>query len=149
MLAAELPELHAQFQDAVSVWVSAAFSKVGWEPREGDGHLGGMLRGLLIRLLGDFSKDAAVLTEARRRFSALMADPTDAKILPADYKTPVFKMVLKNSPTGGEEEYTQLLALYEKLDTNVERKQIFLALGAAPSVAVAVSGALVPRGWWN
>lgn len=133
----EDPAMEAAFDTKVSALASSAFGSVGFEPKPTDGHQGTMLRGLLIRLLGGHGAGPEVLAEARRRFDLLVADPTNAAILPADYKTPVFKMVLKScGEAGGEAEYNSLMDLYSVATDNAEKKHVFMALGAAPSAAL-------------
>ena len=52
-----------------------------------------------------FSEDESVVTEARRRYDAHWTDASHT-ILPAEYKSVVYKIVLKN---GGLKEYEEVL----------------------------------------
>ena len=122
----EIPDLHQHLATKAGMWASAAFTKpsVGWEASSSDGHLGTMLRGLLIRVLGEHGAGPEVVAEARRRFELLVEDPGNNAILPSDYKTPVFKIVLRD---GGEKEYEQLMQLLAAADDNAERKYVFFS----------------------
>jgi len=51
-------------------------------------------------------RDSEVVAEARRRFDAHWAEPS---ALPSDYKTTVYKLVLKN---GGVKEYEEILKTF-------------------------------------
>ena len=60
----------------------------------------------VISLLFEFcSEDESVVTEARRRYDAHWTDASQT-VLPAEYKSVVFKIVLKN---GGLKEYEEIL----------------------------------------
>jgi puromycin-sensitive aminopeptidase len=65
-----------------------------------------------------------VAGEARRRFDAHFSDPS---VLPSEYKTTVYKIVLMN---GGEAEYERVKATYYATEDNVERKYAMNSLGA-------------------
>lgn len=109
-----------------------AFEKVGWEEQEDDGHLGKMLRALLINLVSNFAgSDEDVVSASKKMFDAFLADPQTKK-LPSGYATQVFKIVLKNS--AGNTEYDALFEMIDKLETTVEKKRIYLALGYAKSL---------------
>lgn len=62
-------------------------TKVGWDSRPEDGHLGKLLRATLVNLLSLFCWwEPEVLQEARRRFERICADPGDVGALPTEYK---------------------------------------------------------------
>lgn len=74
----------AAFRVAGTRIVKSAPAKVGWDTREGDGHLEKLLRTTVMGLLDQFcSDDADVVAECRRRFDAHW---DDASALPAEYK---------------------------------------------------------------
>eukprot|EP00435_Cladocopium_sp_Y103_P056204 s102_g18.t2 len=79
------------------------------------------------------SKDPDAIAEAKRRFEGFMAG--DSSVLPDDIKEPVFKMVLK---AGGKKdpEYSELRALHEKAETNIERKHVYVTIGCASDMAL-------------
>lgn len=101
--------------------------KVGWEPRESDGHLTSLLRGVAIGLLASFAyDDANVAQEAARRFNAFRENHSDVKTLPSDIRTQVFQIVLK---TGGAEEYEYIKSYYFTAPDNAERRHVLSSLG--------------------
>jgi hypothetical protein len=105
-------------------------SKVGWDPRESDGHTDKLLRTTLIGLLDTFAwDDPEVVTEARRRFEGHWNNPA---LLPSDYKTTVYKIVLLN---GGEAEYELIFKTFYATDDNAEKRFAY-ALGVAQSTAL-------------
>jgi hypothetical protein len=110
-----------------------AISTVGWTSQPGDGHRSKLLRATLIALAGKFSTDPQTVAEARRRFDAVVANPADASACPAEYKSTVYQIALKD---GGTAEYDKLMRVYDALQDNAERKQIMLSLGSAVDPAL-------------
>ena len=107
--------------------VMGLYEKVGWEAKPTDGHLGVLLRGMLIGLLGNFCyDDESVATEASRRFALFQQNHADMKSLPSDMRSSVFKIVLKN---GGAQEYQEVKAYFGQATDNAERKHVLGALG--------------------
>ncbi len=127
-------ELNERFQELVRKLIEPCAKEVGWNPKSGDGHLGKMLRGTMISLLCTYSsKSQEVQTEARTRFTAAYADPNDITSLPADFKTPVYCLVLK---TGGKTEFDQIMDIYRRAETNMDRKYVYASIGYASSAAL-------------
>jgi len=61
--------VYAKFVSFVGKLLAKAAASVGWEKRETDKHLDGLLREEIIGLMATYSKDdATVVAEARRRF---------------------------------------------------------------------------------
>eukprot|EP00049_Salpingoeca_infusionum_P010151 m.171714 g.171714 ORF g.171714 m.171714 type:complete len:874 (+) comp14559_c0_seq1:346-2967(+) len=123
-------ELFTKFKAFAASIVEPAVAVVGWEPKEGEPQLTKLLRTTLISLLGKFSSDDAVMAEARKRFDAVMADPSDANACNADYKGSVFAMVMR---TGGKAEYDALMNYFAKLDSDAKRKDVYASIGYAPT----------------
>lgn len=112
------------------VWKSWLAADLGWVPREADGHLDGLLRGLLMKMVSKFAACPSWLAEARRRFAKYVEEPqANATELLDEYRVPVFQSVLQH---GGEAEYTQLMAAFKKLTTNVDQKSVQLSVGSTP-----------------
>lgn len=72
-----------------------------------------------------------VSTEARRRFDGHW---DDASLIPSDYKSIVYKIVLKN---GGVKEYEAVLKTFYATEDNAEKRFAF-TLGAVPSVCALI-----------
>lgn len=124
-------ELSDTYRKFSALMIEPLANKLGWDAKENDCHQTKMLRQTLIGLLARFSKNPDVVAEARSRFEAVLADPSDVKTCPSDYRTSVYALVLK---TGGRKEYEQLLKLYEELDNNADRKQVLGAIGRGSTV---------------
>eukprot|EP00924_Labyrinthula_sp_SR-Ha-C_P007479 snap_masked-scaffold_24-processed-gene-4.29-mRNA-1 protein AED:0.01 eAED:0.01 QI:0/-1/0/1/-1/1/1/0/890 len=128
-------ELREKFRMIVKPLVETAAAQSGWDPSDQDGHLGKLQRNLMISMLEKYAYDSTdVLSEARKRFSAYVQNPTDpeiAKVLPTDFRQSVFRMVLKTS--SSTEEYKQLKAVLDKLTDIAELKLIYLTLGSVAS----------------
>lgn len=91
--------------------------------------MGGLLRGLLMKLVARFAAGPSFLAEAKRRFARYVEDPqANASELPDEYRVPVFQTVLQR---GGESEYSQLVATFAKLTANIDQKHVFLSAGYA------------------
>jgi len=110
--------------------VTNALAFVGWDAKPTDGHTDKLLRTTVIGLLDTFAwNDATVLAESRRRYDGHWED---ASLLPSEYKTTVYKIILAN---GGEKEYEEVLKTFYATTDNAEKRFAF-ALGATPSVAL-------------
>jgi len=124
--------LHEKLTAFASRLLLPAVEKVGWEAQPNDGHLTKLLRATLIALLARFAAtDPAVIAEARRRYDIWLVNPDNAANLPADYKVPVFKIILMN---GDEREFNEVLAYYDKAQLDVEKKKVMHSLGFIPSI---------------
>ena len=111
--------------------VLSALAKVGWDPKAQEGHTDKLLRATILALLDTFAcNDPAVVAEARRRFAGHFDDPA---MLPSDYKTTVYKIVLQ---AGGAEEYEKILKTYYATEDNQERKYALFSLGCTNDVAL-------------
>lgn len=100
---------------------------VGWEAQPGDAHLTSILRGIMVSLLSVFcAEDESVKKEAKKRCQAFLEDPSNVAALPADIKSPVFKIYLK---TGTEKEYEAIKGYYYSAKDNAERKYVLNTLG--------------------
>jgi len=116
------------------VWKSWEAKGLGWVPRAEDGHLDGMLRGVLLKLVSRFAAGPSFLEEAKRRFHKYCEDPKGmANELPDEYRVPVFQVVLQSC---GCEEHSKLMDAFKKLTTNVDQKHVFLSAGFAKDPAL-------------
>src|SRR5262249_26413954 len=77
------------FQAYARAVLRPVFERLGWEPVAGEENDRALLRGRLIRTLGELG-DEAVLAESRRRFEAFLKDPTS---LPPNLRDPVTHLV--------------------------------------------------------
>ncbi len=116
---------HAAFKKLGKRLVMSALAKCGWDAKDSDGHTEKLFRSTCIALLDTFASDEpAVFNEAKRRFDGHFAN---SALLPADYKTTVYKILLKS---GGLEEYEAILKTYTDTDDNSIRKFAMGSLGA-------------------
>ncbi|XP_071942533.1 puromycin-sensitive aminopeptidase-like [Antedon mediterranea] len=99
------------------------YERLGWEKKEGEGHLDALLRSLVIRIMGRNGHPHAV-EEARKRFKD---HASNVNILPADLRAPVYNTVLVH---GNEEDFNAMLELFNKQDLHEERERIMRSLGA-------------------
>lgn len=121
------PAMSANFSKFAKKIVLGLYKTVGWEEKETDGHLGVLLRGMMIGLLSTFCyDDNEVSAEASRRFGLFQQNHSDMASLPSDMRSPVFKIVLKN---GGKAEYQDVKAYFSQATDNAERKHVLSSLG--------------------
>lgn len=92
--------------------VKNALNKVGWTAKPTDGHSEKLLRSTVIGLLDCFgSADPQVYRQAKELYDAHWSDNA---VLSSDFKTTVYKIILKN---GGLTEYEQILKTYYNTGT--------------------------------
>mmetsp|Transcript_26571 Transcript_26571/g.62089 ORF Transcript_26571/g.62089 Transcript_26571/m.62089 type:complete len:891 (+) Transcript_26571:103-2775(+) len=103
----------------------------GFETKASDGHLSGLVRGLMMKMVAKYAPGADFLAEAKQRFAKYMEDPVgNASVLPDEYRVPVFQAILEN---GGSKEHADLMATIPKLKSNVEQKHVYLSIGSSSS----------------
>mmetsp|Transcript_42218 Transcript_42218/g.88662 ORF Transcript_42218/g.88662 Transcript_42218/m.88662 type:complete len:973 (-) Transcript_42218:176-3094(-) len=131
------PAMSKNFKSLAKSIVIGLYKKVGWEAKSTDGHLGVLLRGMMIGLLSTFCyDDDDVAAEASRRFALFQQNHADMKSLPSDMRSSVFKIVLKN---GGAKEYQEVKAYFLQATDNAERKHVLGSLGHSPDPALKKS----------
>uniref|UniRef100_A0A8C4QVC2 Aminopeptidase n=1 Tax=Eptatretus burgeri TaxID=7764 RepID=A0A8C4QVC2_EPTBU len=100
--------------------------RLGWDPKQGEGHLDALLRGLVLGRLGKAGHQPTI-EEARRRFR----DHVEGKhVLSADLRTPVYVTVVKH---GDANTLDTMLKMHKQTDLQEERVRIERILGAVTS----------------
>jgi len=108
--------------------VLKGLEKVGWDGNAGESHTDKLMRASVMEVLDVFAwDDATVAAEAKRRFDGHWENPS---ILPSEYKTTVYRVVLMN---GGSVEYEAILKEYLDTEDNQIRKYAMFTLGASRS----------------
>ncbi|XP_019614242.1 PREDICTED: puromycin-sensitive aminopeptidase-like isoform X6 [Branchiostoma belcheri] len=97
--------------------------KLGWDPKDGEGHLDAMLRSIVLSHLGKYGHQATI-TEATKRLEEHISG---TRTLHADLRGPVYATVLRH---GDEQTYEQLLDLLRKADLHEEKVRILRSLGS-------------------
>jgi len=125
------PECHKSFVELGSKIITSALAHCGWDSKPTDTHTEKLYRASCIGLLDAFCGDtASVIAEAKRRFEGHF---TDASLLSSDYKTTVFKIILKQ---GGVAEYDRILRTFYSTEDNAERKYSMSSLGATKDLTL-------------
>jgi len=123
------------FVKFASKLVVPAFELVGWDVKSSDSDNQRLLRNTLVMLLSKYCyKDAAVVSEAKKRFDAFIADPANPAVLHADIRSSVLSIVMKAE--GSDEIFDKLLEAHEKVTDGAIRIHIYSAFGAAPTMAL-------------
>lgn len=130
LMAGASDAVYEKFKAFVANLIKDASAGIGWEKRGSDGHLDGLLRELLIRLQSKYSTGDVVKAEAGSRWEAFLKG--DNSVLPDDIKVPVFQIVLK---TGSTKEYEEMRKVYAKAETNMEKKNVYSAIGFVADAA--------------
>ncbi|KAL2545045.1 Aminopeptidase M1 [Forsythia ovata] len=101
---------------------------LGWDPKQGEGHLDAMLRGELLTALASFGHDMT-LNEANRRFKIFL-DDRNTPVLPPDLRRTVYMAIMQNVSKSNRFGYDSLLRIYRETDLSQEKTRI---LGSLPS----------------
>lgn len=121
-------EIHLHFSKFAKGVVLPLVEKVGWDPKQEDGHLTSLLRGLMVGLLCQFcADDTDVAKEVSKKCEAFFEDPKTSKALSPDIKQSAFDIYLKN---GGKKEYDTVKAYFYVAENNAERKLVLNSLGS-------------------
>ncbi|KAK3736507.1 hypothetical protein QZH41_009395, partial [Actinostola sp. cb2023] len=96
--------------------------KLGWDAKEGEGHLDALLRGLVINRLGKYG-DEATVKEAQRRFEAHCKKEST---IDADLRSAVYCIVLEH---GNEATLDAVEKLFREADLPEERVRLMRCMG--------------------
>eukprot|EP01095_Lingulamoeba_sp_RSL-Kostka_P011748 TRINITY_DN4557_c0_g1_i2.p1 TRINITY_DN4557_c0_g1~~TRINITY_DN4557_c0_g1_i2.p1 ORF type:complete len:672 (+),score=285.29 TRINITY_DN4557_c0_g1_i2:90-2105(+) len=106
---------------------STAGEALGFEAKENESHLDGMLRSLVVNRLGRFG-DAKTVEFAKNKLEEFV---NDRNSLPADLRSAVYGIALKH---GGEEQYNQVLTIFRDTDLQEEKVRCMRSLGSTGNV---------------
>lgn len=104
-------------------------AKLGWEPKNGEGHTASLLRPLVLRRLGRFG-DEKTIAEVSKRFREFVDNGKD---LPPDLRSMVFAIT---GQYQGEKAMADLVGVFEKSDFSEVQRQCLLSLGRSPDEIV-------------
>lgn len=122
-------EAHKSFRKYILKLFKPTYDSLGWDPREGEGHLDEMLRTLVISRCGSFGNEDTI-NEARKRFDAHLQETAK---LDANLRSPVYSTVLK---FGSEVEFNKLIKLHDSVDLHEERVRIERCIGSVSDSAL-------------
>jgi puromycin-sensitive aminopeptidase len=103
------------------------FTRLGWDPMEGEAERTGTLRGRLLLALGTLGADPGIQAEAASRHAAYLKDHS---ALAADLVTAVVTVVAYG---GGEAEYETMYEQYQRATTPQDEIRYLFALAAPES----------------
>ncbi|XP_018581825.1 puromycin-sensitive aminopeptidase [Scleropages formosus] len=116
-------DFHEEVQEFICDLFTPIGQKLGWDSKQGEGHLDALLRGLVLGKLGKAGHKPTV-EESHRRFK----DHVDGKVvLSADLRSPVYLTVLKH---GDSATLDTMLKLHKQADMQEEKNRIERVLGA-------------------
>jgi len=102
------------------------FARVGWDAREGEDEVTGLLRATLITTLGIVADDEDIQAEAVRRF--------EADDLDGDLARSILRVVAHQNRPG---DYETFLERYHRAATPQEEQRYLLSLGDFPDLTTA------------
>ena len=120
LLVAEEP-CHENYRTFARQLFGPAARRIGWDAREGEGHLDALLRSTVLSQAGGYG-DQEMLDQATQRFQAYRGD---ASTLPPDLRGVVFSLAAQ---AGDDQTYDQLWDLERKTDLQEEKIRLLLAL---------------------
>ena len=120
LLVAEEP-CHENFRDFARKLFGPAARRIGWDAREGEGHLDALLRSTVLGQAGGYG-DEELLGQATERFKAYLGDSSS---LPPDLRGVVFSLAAQ---AGNQQTYDQLWDLERQSDLQEEKIRLLLAV---------------------
>lgn len=124
------PELVDELNQFFISLFQYAAGKLGWEPRQGEGHSDAMLRGEILTALASLG-DESTLNEASRRFNAFLND-RNSTLLPPDVRKASYVAVMKQVTSSNRSGLDALLRVYRETDLSVEKGRILASLTSSP-----------------
>ncbi len=120
LLVADEP-CHENFRAFARDLFGPAARSIGWNAREGEGHLDALLRSTVLSQAGGYG-DEEVLSQATERFQGYLSD---ASTLPPDLRGVVFSLAAQ---AGNEQTYDQMWDLERKAELQEEKIRLLLAV---------------------
>lgn len=111
---------------AASLFENVA-NKVGWDTKEGEGHLTALLRTLVLSAAGKYGH-AGTIAEAKKRFERFLDDRSS---LAADLRSVVYRICLANAPEGDSSVYESVLRIFRETDLHEEKERCMRSLGSS------------------
>ncbi len=112
---------HPKFQFFAQGVYRKAARGVGWDAKDGEGHLDTLLRSTLLGQIGSYG-DRETLEEARRRFDRFLEEPSS---LPADLRDVVFSLTAQQGDDGV---FDTLLRLEREAQLHEEKLRLLRAI---------------------
>ncbi|CAA3001720.1 aminopeptidase M1 [Olea europaea subsp. europaea] len=101
---------------------------LGWDPKQGEGHLDSLLRGELLTALASYGHEIT-LNEANRRFHMFL-DDSNTPVLPPDLRRAVYVAIMQNVSKSNRSGYDSLLRVYRETDLSQEKTRILGSLAS-------------------
>ena len=120
LLVADEP-CHENYRSFARNLFGPAARRIGWEARDGEGHLDALLRSTVLSQAGGYG-DPEFLSQARERFDAYLKD---GSTLHPDLRGLVFSLAAQG---GDDTTYDALWELEKKADLQEEKIRLLLAL---------------------
>ncbi len=112
---------YEKFQSFSVSLFSEIVKNVGWRKKENEGHLDSLSRELVLAQAGKYG-DKEVIKEAKKMFADHISNKSHIN---PDLRIMVYSLVAKN---GSDNEYNELLKLYDGASLQEERNRIGLAM---------------------
>lgn len=103
--------------------------RLGWDAREGEGHLDMMLRGELLVALAELGHDITQ-KEALRRFNIYLVE-RQTSLLPPDTRKAAYIAVMQSVNSTNKSGYENILKVYRETDLSQEKTRILSSLASS------------------
>ncbi|KAH7865367.1 hypothetical protein Vadar_005683 [Vaccinium darrowii] len=104
--------------------------KLGWEPIQGENHMGAMTRERVLMGLVNLGHSRTI-DEAMKRFQAYVSD-RNTPLLPVDCRRAVFRAVMRNTNTCNRNGFESLLTIYKEAQSVQEKSRVLRCLASCP-----------------
>ena len=112
---------HAKFQAFARDIFAPIGRRMGWEPRDGEGHLDALLRSTVLESLGRY-EDSSALAEATTRLQSYVSDSSS---VPPDLRRTVYSLAAKQ---GDGTTWETMWGLYQDAPLQEEKVRLLMGL---------------------
>ncbi|WOL09047.1 hypothetical protein Cni_G17800 [Canna indica] len=130
------PQLLADIKQFLITLLSRSAERLGWDPKNNEGHLDAMLRGELLTALVQLGHDVTI-KEAVRRFYAFL-DDRNTELLCPDIRKASYVAVMKTVNSSNKQGYESLLRVYRETDLSQEKGRILSTLASSSDPTVVL-----------
>ncbi|GJM90611.1 hypothetical protein PR202_ga06911 [Eleusine coracana subsp. coracana] len=132
MMAVAAPEELVNLKKFLIVFLEPFAQKLGWDAKDGEGHLNALLRGTLFTALAELGHESTI-NEAVRRFNVFLED-RETPLLPPDVRKAAYVALMQTVNKSNKAGYESLLKIYRESDLSQEKVRVLgkCSLGACP-----------------
>ncbi|RLN08156.1 aminopeptidase M1-A [Panicum miliaceum] len=134
MMAVAAPEELGNLKKFLIDFLEPFAQKLGWDAKNGEGHLNALLRGTLLTALAELGNEATI-NEAVRRFNVFLED-RETPLLPPDVRKAAYVALMQTVNKSNKTGYESLLKIYRETDLSQEKVHVLGCLASCPDPIV-------------